>query len=196
MYGKRLPHHDWQVLLPLLVLWTLQCTALSIESSSVSGRIMLRDSSLSPHCIGSVAHKCTAALSFVSNGVNLTLISASESTDLCGTGQGKPHTTPQFVALCLMLCDAVRHAITCTSSVAQALKAAAGKVSRHQASGQFEQDGGLQMPFVLKRAIAASTVSNDVTVAHTVIWELTLSFASGCEPCSGQYRVSAKGLAA
>lgn len=118
MYGKRLPHHGWQILLPLLVLWALQCTALSIESSSVSGRIMLRDSSLSPHCIGSVAHKCTADLTFVSNGVNLTLITASESTELCGTGQGKPHITLQFIALCLMICDAVCHAITCTSSVA------------------------------------------------------------------------------
>jgi len=50
-------------------------------------------------------------------------------------------------------------------------------------------EGGLQGSFALSRAIAESILSDDITVADIIIWELSLSFVSGLEPCSGRYKV-------
>ncbi|KAL0019955.1 hypothetical protein WJX79_006234 [Trebouxia sp. C0005] len=35
-----------------------------------------------------------------------------------------------------------------------------------------------------------SILSDDITVADIVVWELSLSFASGLEHCSGRYKVT------
>ncbi|KAA6411767.1 MAG: hypothetical protein FRX49_13790 [Trebouxia sp. A1-2] len=65
-------------------------------------------------------------------------------------------------------------------------------ILRNQALGQFEHSfkGGLQGSFALSRATAESILSDDITVADIVVWELSLSFASGLEHCSGRYKAA------